>query len=552
MENLEQTPEWVNLKKHYRKVCKYHLRDLFAEDPKRFEKFSLNAAGLLLDYSKNRLVSETIDQLCQLAYARHLPEKIRALFKGAAVNSTENQSAMHIALRDLTSHSIYLNNQDILSEVREYLKKMYLYAEKVQQKKWLGYTGVPITDIVNIGIGGSNLGPAMVCEAMSAFKSSDIRCHFVSNADSQNISYVLKNLHPATTLFIVSSKSFRTKETLLNAKTAKQWFSKSTASPQLLKNHFLAVTAQPQLAKEFGIHPEHIFKLWNWVGGRYSIWSAIGLPLMFLIGTRQFKEFLAGAHAMDQHFASAALKQNMPVILGLLGIWHTNFFGARTHAILPYCESLKRLPIYLQQLEMESNGKSVTQSGQLVRYHTSPIIWGAVGTNGQHAFHQLLHQGTQMVPVDFILPLVNSSSIAAHQNLLASSCLSQSQALMQGKTHLEAYQELIAMGYSEKQAKQLAPHKTLPGNRVSNTIVLQTLTPYTLGALLALYEHKVYVQSVIWNINCFDQWGVELGKQLGDDILEGLSSGKLLEMLDSSTQHLMELYFSQMGGSTSS
>lgn len=544
MKKLEQLPEWVNLKKHHQMVSKTHLRDLFTNNPKRFEQLSVSAAGLLLDYSKNRIIPETIEKLCQLARACDLPEKISALFNGSPLNSTENQAALHMALRDFSQEPLYLDKSDIGQEVHQCFEKMTAFAEKIRQKTWLGCTGLPITDVVNIGIGGSDLGPKMACEALGAFKTNDVNLHFISNADTQNISRVLSRLQPATTLFIISSKSFCTKETLLNAKTAKQWFTDTFPAPHHAKNHFLAVTHAPHLAIEFGIPVEHIFKLWQWVGGRYSVWSAIGLPILFLIGTAHFKAFLAGAHAMDQHFLHANLEQNMPVILGLLGIWHVNFFGSKTHAILPYCEALKHLPAYLQQAEMESNGKSVTHGGKSIRYHTSPVIWGEIGTNGQHAFHQLLHQGTQLVPADFILPFSTASMLPEHQNLLVSSCLSQSQALMLGKTADEVYAELLSLGYSKKRARQLAPHKVLPGNRSSNTIVLQALTPYSLGALLALYEHKIFVQSVIWNINCFDQWGVELGKQLADHILCEFNQEASSRTFDSSTEGLMKLYTS--------
>lgn len=546
MKRLEQLPEWINLKKHYQTLSKHHLRDLFANDPHRFKRFSLNAAGLFLDYSKNRILPQTLDQLCQLAQARHLPEKIQALFNGQRVNSSENQAALHTALRNFTDHHVYCNHEEILPEIHQCFEKMYEYTEKIQEKRLLGHTGLPITDIVNIGIGGSDLGSKMACEALAAFKTTDVCLHFVSNADTQNISHVLSKLQPATTLFIISSKSFRTKETLLNAKTAKQWFSTAIPAENAHKKHFIAVTASPELAVQFGIDQAHIFKLWPWVGGRYSVWSAMGLPILFQIGIPHFKAFLAGAYAMDQHFITADFQQNMPVILGLLSIWYINFFGAKTHAILPYCETLKNLPAYLQQAEMESNGKSVTRGGKSIRYQTSPVIWGEIGTNGQHAFHQLLHQGTQLIPADFILPLTNAGMLPEHQHLLVSSCLSQNQALMLGKPAQAVYKELLVAGYSKKEAKQLSSHKALPGNRPSNTLVLQAVTPHSLGALLALYEHKIFVQSVIWDINCFDQWGVELGKKLADDILNAFNEEKSSTEFDSSTQALIDLYRSSI------
>lgn len=542
IKNREQLPQWVNLKKHYKTISKLALRDLFIQDPERVKKFSITAAGLMLEYSKNRIVPETIDLFSELAMACELPQKIRALFEGASVNVTENQPALHTALRDSTNTSIWVDERDILIEIRENIEKMLMYSEKIRQGRWLGYSGQPVTDVVNLGIGGSDLGPSMVCEALSAFKSGDIHCHFISNADSFSILNLLNTLNPETTLFIIASKSFSTKETLLNAKTARHWLGKEAFNSLLLKNHFLAVTAAPQDAIAFGIDPEHIFNLPQWVGGRYSVWSAIGLPIALSIGMESFKSFLAGAHAMDQHFLSAKLQHNMPVILGLLGIWYINFFGLKTQAVLPYCESLKKLPAYLQQTEMESNGKSVSLSGKFIRYFTSPLVFGEIGTNSQHAFHQLLHQGTQIIPVDFILSLKNRASLSEHQDLLISSCLSQSRALMMGKRYTEAYDELLSLGYSKELAKWLASHKTLPGNRPSNTIVLSELTPYSLGALLALYEHKVFVQSIIWDINCFDQWGIELGKQTIDTLLTTLHERTFSSHLDSSTRHLLQLY----------
>ncbi len=544
MDKLEQLPEWVNLKKHHQTIANLHLRELFAQDSHRFRNFSINKAGLLLDYSKNLVTTQTIDLLCQLANARNLPEKISALFKGQPINSTEHQAALHTALRDTSNHSIWVNQQNILIEIRQMLEKMRTFAEKIQQKQWLGYNGLPITDIVNIGIGGSDLGPMMVCKALAAFKSHDLRTHFVSNADSTSILNTLKTLHPSTTLFIISSKSFHSKETLLNAKTARKWFIEISGDAAALENHFLAVTAMPKLAENFGIHPQHIFKMWDFIGGRYSVWSAIGLPIALSIGMESFEEFLAGAYAMDQHFFSAELKQNMPILLGLLNIWYVNFFGTKAQAILPYCEALKKLPAYLQQAEMESNGKSVTHDGTSIHYQTSPVIFGETGTNSQHAFHQMLHQGTQIIPVDFILPLSNQTMILEHQDLLVSSCLSQSRALMLGKNYSEAYNELLLAGYSGEAAKQLAPHKTLLGNRPSNTIILSELTPYSLGALLALYEHKIFVQSVIWDINCFDQWGIELGKKITDELLLAMSANRrtLPSQLDESTNNLLQLY----------
>lgn len=539
METLTTLPEWAALKTHAQALANTSLRHLFATHPDRASRFSLHAATLMLDYSKNRVTDETIHRLCQLAMCRQLPEKIIDLFQGKLVNISERQAALHTALRDSNHTSLWVDGEDILIEIRKNIEKMSHYVEKIQQKQVLGYSGLPITDVVNIGIGGSDLGPALACEALLAFKTNLIHTHFVSNADSTYLLNLLNHLNPATTLFIISSKSFRSKETLLNAKTARDWLIKAKGDEHAIMKQFFAVTAKPTLAIAFGVPSEHIFTLSAFIGGRYSVWSAMGLPIALSIGMDAFKDFLAGAEAMDQHFFSAPLDQNMPVILGLLGVWYINFFDATAQVILPYCEALKKLPVYLQQLDMESNGKSVTQMGIPIDYKTGGVLFGEVGTNSQHAFHQLLHQGTRLIPADFILIKTDPGAIPYHHDLLVASGLSQSRALMLGKTYEEAYDQLIDQGYLPTQAAELAPHQVLPGNRPSNTLILPQLNPYTLGALIALYEHKVFVQSVIWDINCFDQWGIELGKQVTDEILSLLANPSDFSTLDSSTEQLL-------------
>lgn len=507
------------LQQHYQTLKDVHMRDLFAQDPERFSQFSLAAAGIMLDYSKNRIVPETVTKLCHLAEKLDLPQKIQELFAGAMVNSTEQRAALHMALRNRSDHIQMVNGVDVMAQVRQTLKQMGAFADRVRSNQ-------SITDIVNIGIGGSDLGPSLVTEALSPYHNSHLRFHFVANVDGSHISEVLAKLDPATTLFIVASKSFRTQESIYNAVTAKMWLI-NRLGESVVPDHFVAVTANHAAANEFGIKDEHIFPIWDWVGGRFSVWSAVGLPVLLAVGMDSFQAFLEGAHAMDQHFKTAPLAKNMPVILGLLSIWYINFFGTRSRAVIPYDYYLSRLPAYLQQAEMESNGKRVRHDGSLVEYQTSPVIFGTTGSNGQHAFHQMLHQGTDMVPVDFIIALQSHNPIRDHHAHLVANCFSQSQALMTG---------------NDQQG-----HKDIPGNKPSNTLVLEKLTPHSLGAMLALYEHKIFVQGVIWGINSFDQWGVEFGKQLANSIFTVFECRELEAGLDSSTTGLINCFLDNAG-----
>lgn len=542
LENMLEHKIFQQLVEHAKIFNHLHLRELFKQDPNRFAHFSLETNGLFLDYSKNLLIDKTLSLLIRLAEECKLEEKIASLFNGHKINLTENRSALHTELRSFRTTPMYIDKIDITQEIKTAFSQMEKIVNNIHRGQWLGFSNKPITDVVNLGIGGSDLGPAMATYALSPYHKHKVQCHFVSNIDDTDIWETTKNLNPETTLFIVASKSFSTQETLCNATTAKNWILKACNDPSKLDSHFIAVTANAKKAKKWGITT--ILPIWDWVGGRFSLWSAIGLPIAIAIGMDNFKQLLEGAKAIDQHFRSAPFEKNMPVILGLLNIWYINFFNVRSYAILPYDQYLELLPAYLQQLEMESNGKYRRLNGEKVSYATSPVIWGMVGSNGQHAFHQLLHQGTQLIPVDFILPLMSHHPLEDHHTLLVANCLSQSKALMLGKTKEEVKQEMLQQKMTETEINQVLPHKVLMGNRPSNTILIPKLTPYTLGALIALYEHKVFVQSIIWDINCFDQWGVELGKQLTGEIFAQLSSKKPVEKIDhdSSTQGLMNYY----------
>lgn len=542
MSKITYSPAWQALSQHYQSLSHLRMQDLFQADSQRFTDFSLEAAGLLLDFSKNRITHETLSLLENLAETAHLTQQIEQLFSGQLLNHTENRAALHTALRQTDDTPVYVQGENIIPLVRASQQKMTAIVEAITSGAWHGFSGLAITDVVNIGIGGSDLGPAMATLALAPFAVDSIRCHFVSNIDGSQLHETLKNLNPATTLFIVSSKSFTTTETLCNASSAKNWLMNAAGNQSALSQHFLAVTAKPECAINFGIPTKNILPLWDWVGGRYSLWSAVGLPIAFTIGMKNFNALLAGAYAMDLHFRSAPLTKNMPVILALLSIWYTNFFDARTQAILPYDHHLRLLPAYLQQAHMESHGKLIHHDGSSVQHLTGPVIWGGVGTNGQHAFHQLLHQGTQLVPVDFIVAANNHHDLIEHHELLFANCLSQSQALMVGRNIEQVTKELIATGLSANDAAALAPHKVIPGNRPSNTILLSQLTPHSLGALIALYEHKIFAQGVIWQINNFDQWGVELGKALTQPILETLRNLNQTQSHDTSTHGLISFY----------
>lgn len=541
MKQLNQLPEWEALEAHKKSIASQDMQTWFAEDPLRFKRFSLQIGDVMLDFSKNRVNSETLQLLCKLADSVHLKNSIEGLFVGSPVNSTEKRPALHTALRNKKNTPVLVNGKDIMPQVNSTLEKMGHFAEKVRNQQWLGATGKPVRDIVNIGIGGSHLGPQMVTHALSHYALDTLRCHFVSNIDDAHLNEILRTVNPETTLFIISSKSFTTLETITNAKAIRRWLVDKLGETSIAK-HFVAVTAAEEKALEFGIPREQIFPLWDWVGGRYSVWSAIGLPIVLMIGMQHFSDFLAGAHEMDEHFRHAEFAANMPVIMALLGIWYINFFDARSQAIVPYAHEFNYFRIHLQQLDMESNGKRTTHNGTLVDYQTGPVIFGEHGCGGQHAFHQLFHQGQHLVPIDFILAGATNGGQKEHQDILIASGLSQAQALMQGKTEAQALAELISQGLSAEDAAMLASHKSIPGNRPSNVLFVNKINPHNLGALLALYEHKIFVQGVLWNVNSFDQWGVELGKQLLPNILNDLQNPTPGSQHDASTTGLIAYY----------
>ncbi|BBO59878.1 glucose-6-phosphate isomerase [Mycoavidus sp. B2-EB] len=528
---LKSLAAWTALKAHYPTICNQQMRSWFAAEndlaPTRAQRFTLQSSGITLDFSKNRITDETLKLLVQLAYEAGVPAARDAMFVGEMVNPTEARAALHTALRATDPHAPYA------AQIKQEWDKMAAFAHQVRHQQWLGHTGKPIQHIVNIGIGGSDLGPKMVCHALHPLGNPKLSMHFVSNVDGADLQRVLAQIDPATTLAIIVSKTFTTLETMTNAHSLRSWLLRNGVPEAKLRQHWVGVSADPAKAMQFGIAPEHIFKIWDWVGGRYSLWSAVGLSALLYIGPMHFAELLAGAAQMDQHFREAPLTRNLPTILALLGIWYRNFFGAPSYSIAPYAEALRYFPAYLQQLEMESNGKSVCLDGSLADYETAPILWGETGTNGQHAFFQMLHQGSTMVPVDFIISLTPEHKLANHHPRLLANCFAQSQALMLGRTP-QAAQQLIR---PEQQA--LLPHLTFAGNRPSNTLMLDALTPHTLGALIALYEHKTLVQATIWKINPFDQWGVELGKQLSAVIENDLVTQKVNQAHDSSTRALI-------------
>ncbi|HJV52038.1 MAG TPA: glucose-6-phosphate isomerase [Noviherbaspirillum sp.] len=536
--SLIHTPAFQALSAHYAEAREWHMRTLFAQEADRFDHFSAEAAGLLLDYSKNRLNATTMRLLLQLARERGVEQRRAAMFAGEKINITEHRAVLHTALRMPRNSMLLVDGQNVIQEVHAVLDHIHAFTERVRSGAWTGHSGKPITDIVNIGIGGSDLGPEMVCRALRPFIHPRLAMHFVANVDGHDLDAVLAKVNPETTLFIVASKTFTTRETMLNAQSAREWFL-ARANEAALPKHFVAVSTNTRAVTDFGIDPENMFPFWDWVGGRYSVWSAIGLPVALAIGFDRFAEFLGGGHAMDQHFRTAPLERNMPVLLALLGIWYRNFFGGASLSIAPYHQDLVQFPAYLQQLEMESNGKRVTLDGSAIDYATCPVIWGDVGTNGQHAYFQLLHQGTTMVPVDFIAALKPAHDLPGHHTVLLANCFAQSEAFMRGKTADEVRAEMRAQQIDEKEIEALLPHRTFPGNRPSNTILMDTLAPATLGALIALYEHKAFVQGVIWDINSFDQWGVELGKVLAKNIETELTGNVHPKAHDSSTNALI-------------
>ena len=545
MSALTQLPSWKALQEHYKTVSHRQMRDLFQEDPQRFAQFSLKFEDFLLDYSKNRITSETMRLLRDLAKAADVPGWAKKMFAGEKINFTENRAVLHIALRNRSNKPILVDGLDVMPEVNGVLKHMKQFTQAIRGGSWTGFTGKPIRDIVNIGIGGSDLGPVMVTEALKHYSSPDLRVHFVSYVDGTQIVEALKPLNPETTLFVIASKTFTTQETLTNAHTARDWLMKIAKDEKATAKHFVALSTNAAEVKKFGIDTANMFEFWDWVGGRYSLWSAIGLSIALFIGFENFEALLDGAYAMDQHFLTAPIESNLPITLGLLGVWYNNFFGAQTEAILPYDQYLHRFAAYFQQGDMESDGKGIDRDGKpITDYQTGPIIWGEPGTNGQHAFYQLIHQGTKIIPCDFLAPIETQNPVGKHHMILMSNFFAQTEALMKGKTADEVRGELQKQGMAGEALEKLLPHKLFTGNRPSNSIMFQKLTPRTLGCLIALYEHKIFTQGIIWRINSFDQWGVELGKQLAKAIQPELESSGKIESHDSSTNGLIN-YFKQ-------
>ncbi|WP_114781322.1 glucose-6-phosphate isomerase [Botryobacter ruber] len=540
--NPATTQAWKNLETHAAAIRPKHLRELFKEDPKRFDKLSFTLGDTLYDLSKNRVTEETLDLLAALAEEMKLTQGIESMFSGEKINATEGRAVLHTALRNFTDARLEVDGEDVLAEVRDVQQQMKAFCEKLHSGQWLGYTGKKISNVVNIGIGGSDLGPKMVCEALKKYQKPDIEMYFISNVDGTDAAEVLRRLDPETTLFIIASKTFTTKETIANAHTARDWFLKAAADKENIKKHFVALSTNTAAVEEFGIAPENTFRFWDWVGGRFSLWSAIGLSIACALGYDKFEELLRGAEDMDKHFRETPIRQNIPALMALLSIWYTNFFEAQTHAVLPYDQYLRLLPDYLQQLQMESNGKTATRNGEYVNYETQPVIWGAAGTNGQHSFYQLIHQGTFLIPSDFIAPVNSHNKVGNHHPMLLSNFFAQTEALMKGKTAEEVRAELQKKGnMSAEEVEELVPHKVFEGNKPSTSIMFKLLTPRVLGSLIAMYEHKVFAQGVIWNVYSFDQWGVELGKQLAGTIEDELLSGKQAEH-DSSTAGLISYY----------
>ncbi|MEH6435028.1 glucose-6-phosphate isomerase [Massilia sp. DD77] len=535
---LTSTAAFQALDQHAEDAELWQMRELFAADPQRFERLSVEAADLFLDYSKNRLDGRTLELLVQLAKERGVEARRDAMFAGERINNTENRAVLHTALRAPRDAALTVDGQDVPADVHAVLGRIKTFSDAVRSGEWKGHTGKPITDIVNIGIGGSDLGPKMVVLALRHYAHPRLRMHFVSNVDGHDMDAALGQVDPETTLFIVASKTFTTAETMMNAQTARSWFL-THATEEALAKHFVAVSTNTEAIKTFGIDPANMFPFWDWVGGRYSVWSAIGLPVALAVGFGYFRDFLAGAHAMDQHFRTAPLEQNMPAILALVGFWNRQFLGCPSVSIAPYHQDLNRFPAYLQQLDMESNGKRVTRDGEPVDTATCPAIWGECGTNGQHAYFQLLHQGTDLTPIDFIAALRPAHEMEHHHTALLANCFAQSEAFMKGKTAEEVRADLQQQGLPAEEVERLVPHKTFPGNRPSNTILMERLTPSTLGALIALYEHKTFVQGVIWDVNSFDQWGVELGKVLAKKIEAELAGEPQPAQHDGSTNGLI-------------
>ncbi len=539
---------WKQLEQHFQQIESLHMRDLFAANPDRFNDFHIRLDDILLDYSKNRITEETRQLLINLAKEADVEGWREKMFSGEHINVTEDRAVLHVALRNRSNEPMLLDGVDVMPEVNRVLKKIQLFSESVRSGSLRGYNGERFKSIINIGIGGSDLGPQVVCESMKPFAQRGLSAYFVSNADATHLLETLKQVEPESTLFIISSKSFSTQETMLNAESAKDWFLNLVGNDSAIAKHFVAVTNNIEAATDFGISTDNIYEIRDWVGGRYSLWSATGLPIALYLGMDHFEELLEGAHQMDQHFKTAPLEENMPVIMAMLGVWYNNFHQSQSHAVMPYSQYLRRLPAYLQQRDMESNGKTIDREGERVDYLTGPIIWGEPGTNGQHAFFQLLHQGTKPVPADFIVPCISQNPMGNHHRVLVANCFAQTRALMYGKTTSEALDQMREEGVPDDEINELFAHKVFDGNKPTNTIMFEKLTPKSLGSILALYEHKVFVQGIIWNINSFDQMGVEYGKELAGDIQGELSHWDETTNYDSSTNALInyrkDIYYS--------
>ncbi len=543
MSQINQSPIWQSLNQHKKHIESISLREMFKSDPDRFNQFHIQFNDLLLDYSKHRISKETINLLVKLAKEADVEGWRNRMFEGEKINSTEHRAVLHTALRNQNNSTIISDGEDVMPKIKNVLKKMRRFSEEVRSGQWKGFTGKAITSVINIGIGGSDLGPAMVCQALKAYGSKTITPYFVSNVDGADLYQALEKCNPETTLFIVASKTFTTQETMTNAFSARDWFLKAAKDNQHITKHFVALSTNQHAVSQFGIDTENMFEFWDWVGGRYSLWSAIGLSIALYIGMDGFEELLKGGFEMDEHFKTAPIEQNIPMMMGLLGIWYINFFNFPTHAILAYDQGLSKLAPYLQQADMESNGKFINRDGEHIDFHTGPVIWGEVGTNGQHAFYQLLHQGTEIVPADFIMPIESQYAIGKdgneHHKILLSNFIAQTQSLMLGKTYDEARSEIEKQGYEGEDIESFIPQKTFEGNRPTSSILFKKLTPKTLGQVIAMYEHKIFTQGIIWNINSFDQWGVEYGKQIAKQVLPKLSEKILTDNFDSSTNGLI-------------
>ena len=543
MSQINQSLIWQSLNQHKKDIESISLREMFKSDPNRFNQFHIQFNDLLLDYSKHRISRETISLLIKLAKEADVEGWRNRMFRGEKINSTEHRAVLHTALRNQNTSPIISDGEDVMPKVKNVLKKMRRFSEEVRSGLWRGFSGKTITSVINIGIGGSDLGPAMVCQALKAYGSKTITPYFVSNVDGADLSQVLEKCNPETTLFIIASKTFTTQETMTNAFSARDWFLQAAKDNQHIKKHFVALSTNQHAVSQFGIDTENMFEFWDWVGGRYSLWSAIGLSIALYIGMDGFEDLLKGGFEMDEHFKTAPIEQNIPMMMGLLGVWYINFFNFSTHAILAYDQGLSKLAPYLQQADMESNGKFINRDGEHINYHTGPVIWGEVGTNGQHAFYQLLHQGTEIVPADFIMPIESQYTLGKdgneHHKILLSNFIAQTQSLMLGKTYHEARAEIEKQGYEGEDIESFIPQKTFEGNRPTSSILFKKLTPKTLGQIIAMYEHKIFTQGIIWNINSFDQWGVEYGKQIAKQVLPKLSEKTPTDNFDSSTNGLI-------------